>query len=181
MIKPKNLYYKSSELFFINISAFGQKYPSSLFSTQSQLATCDHRHTTMNDRSDENTVKRRKVRKGTHSCWECRRRKVRCTFALPEDAICTNCHVRGTKCARQETFDGPDTTESNTRHMEQEVAFDNQSVGVAHGTTLPILRDADVSCAPSTTYRTPVLTLHDSSPVGWQVQFYGSCSNHGIN
>ncbi|KAH6850600.1 hypothetical protein B0I37DRAFT_444599 [Chaetomium sp. MPI-CAGE-AT-0009] len=31
---------------------------------------------------------RKKVRKGTRSCWECKRRKVRCVFAAPMDTIC---------------------------------------------------------------------------------------------
>ncbi|KAI0533590.1 hypothetical protein GGR58DRAFT_506174 [Xylaria digitata] len=47
-------------------------------------------------------AKRRKIRKGTHSCWECKRRKVRCTFASPFDAICVECRRRGTNCLGQE-------------------------------------------------------------------------------
>lgn len=46
--------------------------------------------------------KRRKVRKGTQSCWECKRRKVRCIFAATTDAICENCRRRGTACNSQE-------------------------------------------------------------------------------
>ncbi|RDW83792.1 putative Zn(II)2Cys6 transcription factor [Aspergillus mulundensis] len=46
--------------------------------------------------------KRRKVRKGTQSCWECKRRKVRCIFASAEHAICNNCRRRGTACVSQE-------------------------------------------------------------------------------
>jgi hypothetical protein len=51
--------------------------------------------------------KRRKVRKGTQSCWECRRRKVRCIFAATTDAICKNCKRRGTACNSQEHPDEP--------------------------------------------------------------------------
>ncbi|KAF2877616.1 hypothetical protein BDV95DRAFT_477574, partial [Massariosphaeria phaeospora] len=50
---------------------------------------------------DENKAKRRKVRKGTHSCEECRRRKVKCIFAPPEDAVCITCQRRGAKCTSQ--------------------------------------------------------------------------------
>src|SRR5690242_11661581 len=40
--------------------------------------------------------KRRKVRKGTQSCWECKRRKVRCTFSEPaEESVCDGCKRRG--------------------------------------------------------------------------------------
>ena len=48
------------------------------------------------------TSERRKVRKGTQSCWECKRRKVRCTFAAPRDVTCEGCKRRGTGCVSQE-------------------------------------------------------------------------------
>ncbi|KAH8586191.1 hypothetical protein B0O99DRAFT_529202 [Bisporella sp. PMI_857] len=59
----------------------------------------------------ESEAKRRRLRKGTHSCWACKRRKVRCSFAsLETDGIgtgaatgtCLNCQRRGTKCISQE-------------------------------------------------------------------------------
>ncbi|KAI1774507.1 hypothetical protein F4818DRAFT_418110 [Hypoxylon cercidicola] len=53
-----------------------------------------------------NMPKRRKVRKGTQSCWECKRRKIRCTFAAPTDAICDGCKSRRTRCISQEYHDG---------------------------------------------------------------------------
>ncbi|KAH8651321.1 hypothetical protein BX600DRAFT_387642 [Xylariales sp. PMI_506] len=46
--------------------------------------------------------RRRKIRKGTQSCWECKRRKIRCTFAKPTDATCDGCRSRRTKCISQE-------------------------------------------------------------------------------
>jgi hypothetical protein len=46
--------------------------------------------------------KRRQVRKGTRSCWECRRLKMKCIFASSADAICTRCQRRGAKCVGQE-------------------------------------------------------------------------------
>lgn len=51
--------------------------------------------------------KRRKLRKGTQSCWECKRRKIRCTFAVPTNAICDGCKRRGTACISQEFPDEP--------------------------------------------------------------------------
>ncbi|AEO63011.1 uncharacterized protein THITE_2040701, partial [Thermothielavioides terrestris NRRL 8126] len=45
---------------------------------------------------------RKKVRKGTRSCWECKRRKIRCSFAAPADVICLGCKSRGTACVSQE-------------------------------------------------------------------------------
>ncbi|RFU78911.1 hypothetical protein TARUN_3307 [Trichoderma arundinaceum] len=46
--------------------------------------------------------KRRKVRKGTRSCWECRRRKMKCTFGSPADTTCISCKRRGAKCVDQQ-------------------------------------------------------------------------------
>jgi hypothetical protein len=47
----------------------------------------------------------RSVRKGTRSCWACRRRKVRCTFADPSDSVCTGCRRRSIRCVPQELPD----------------------------------------------------------------------------
>jgi hypothetical protein len=53
--------------------------------------------------SRELEAKRRKIRKGTRSCWECKRRKVRCEFDnAAEDALCFGCQRRGTTCVSQE-------------------------------------------------------------------------------
>ncbi|OOF96773.1 hypothetical protein ASPCADRAFT_129841 [Aspergillus carbonarius ITEM 5010] len=52
--------------------------------------------------SPDPPAKRRKIRKGTSSCWECKRRKIRCTFAANSDATCIGCQRRGSKCLSQE-------------------------------------------------------------------------------
>ncbi|KAK4176543.1 hypothetical protein QBC36DRAFT_352065 [Triangularia setosa] len=49
--------------------------------------------------------RRRKVRKGTHSCWECRRRKIRCQFGKQDDTVCLPCQARGSVCRSQEFVD----------------------------------------------------------------------------
>ncbi|OJJ05784.1 hypothetical protein ASPVEDRAFT_32140 [Aspergillus versicolor CBS 583.65] len=56
----------------------------------------------MHDLDNRNDAKRRKVRKGTRSCWECRRRKMKCIFAYDTDDICISCRRRGAKCVGQE-------------------------------------------------------------------------------
>ncbi|KAK3997531.1 hypothetical protein QBC44DRAFT_315011 [Cladorrhinum sp. PSN332] len=48
------------------------------------------------------SAKRRKVRKGTRSCWECKRRKIRCTFTTTGDSVCIGCRRRGATCVSQE-------------------------------------------------------------------------------
>lgn len=52
--------------------------------------------------SGAETLQRRKIRKGTQSCWECKRRKVKCTFAPPRGATCDVCKRRGILCVGQE-------------------------------------------------------------------------------
>ncbi|EEU38393.1 uncharacterized protein NECHADRAFT_34715 [Fusarium vanettenii 77-13-4] len=56
--------------------------------------------------------KRLRVRKGTKSCWECKRRKTRCTFAASADMRCTGCKRRRTACVGQEFPDEPTTFRS---------------------------------------------------------------------
>lgn len=46
-------------------------------------------------------LKRRKIRKGTQSCWECKRRKIRCTFASPNESVCDGCRSRKVNCISQ--------------------------------------------------------------------------------
>ncbi|KAJ5980494.1 hypothetical protein N7481_007792 [Penicillium waksmanii] len=47
--------------------------------------------------------KRRKVRKGTHSCWECKRRKMKCIFdPRISRTSCNGCRRRGSSCIGQE-------------------------------------------------------------------------------
>jgi hypothetical protein len=55
----------------------------------------------MNSRSDDHTITRRKFRKGTHSCSECRRRKVKCVFSTPDSTTCVVCLRRETHCFSQ--------------------------------------------------------------------------------
>lgn len=50
---------------------------------------------------DDSEAKRRKIRKGTRSCWECKRRKMRCSFSTPSDSVCLPCRRRGVRCVSQ--------------------------------------------------------------------------------
>lgn len=47
---------------------------------------------------------RKKLRKGTQSCWECRRRKIRCLFTS-QGATCVHCNQRGLQCVSQDLPD----------------------------------------------------------------------------
>ncbi|KAF4626677.1 hypothetical protein G7Y89_g11477 [Cudoniella acicularis] len=45
---------------------------------------------------------RKRVRKGTKSCWECKRRKIRCQLSSEDVPVCSGCLARGTTCLSQE-------------------------------------------------------------------------------
>ncbi|KAK3903549.1 hypothetical protein C8A05DRAFT_14502 [Staphylotrichum tortipilum] len=64
---------------------------------------------------------RKRLRKGTRSCWECKRRKVRCMFAGAADVNCQGCRRRGTACISQDLPDdpGPSGHASNTVGLEE--------------------------------------------------------------
>jgi hypothetical protein len=52
--------------------------------------------------SPEPDLKRRKLRKGTTSCWDCKKRKVKCTYDATSDTVCIACHRRGAPCIGQD-------------------------------------------------------------------------------
>ncbi|KAK0644684.1 hypothetical protein B0T16DRAFT_199940 [Cercophora newfieldiana] len=70
----------------------------------------------MGDHASES--RRRKVRKGTHSCWECRRRKIRCQFG-GDDAVCLPCQARGSACRSQEFVDADRPQQPPDRRLTQ--------------------------------------------------------------
>ncbi|KAK1849328.1 C6 zinc finger domain-containing protein [Colletotrichum chrysophilum] len=66
--------------------------------------------------------KKRKIRKGTTSCWECKKRKIRCQFASASHEICEGCERRGTACLTQE-YDNETTDQrgaETSKHKETE-------------------------------------------------------------
>ncbi|KAI1629981.1 putative Zn(II)2Cys6 transcription factor [Exophiala viscosa] len=97
--------------------------------------------------------KRRRVRKGTHSCWECKRRKVRCNFASAADTICITCRRRGTKCVSQELPEeqhvdaadrierGAEETPSRTTHTRAPPA---SRISQALLEAFPVRKDVDI-------------------------------------
>lgn len=62
----------------------------------------------------ESSSKRRKTRKGTRSCWACKKRKERCIF-VKEEVTCVSCHKRGTACVSQDLPDEPPSRTENAR------------------------------------------------------------------
>ncbi|KAJ9614315.1 hypothetical protein H2200_002451 [Cladophialophora chaetospira] len=88
--------------------------------------------------------KRRKVRKGTQSCWECKRRKVRCTFAVPTDSTCDGCRSRRVKCVSQEFCSEQESGSSKTNRLERvEAAVEQLARKVNTGVTNPLPYDEE--------------------------------------
>ncbi|KAM5353586.1 hypothetical protein ACJ41O_000236 [Fusarium nematophilum] len=63
--------------------------------------------------------KRRKVRKGTRSCWECRRRKIKCQFNNEDDETCIGCLQRETPCVSQEYVPEPSAAPAQDKRLAQ--------------------------------------------------------------
>jgi hypothetical protein len=76
---------------------------------------------------DHARKRRRSLRKGTHSCWACKRRKEKCSY---EDGdMCTGCLRRGTRCVSQRFADNEATqattataTDTRLQRIEDMVA-----------------------------------------------------------
>ncbi|PLB51398.1 hypothetical protein P170DRAFT_433405 [Aspergillus steynii IBT 23096] len=91
------------------------------------MGTATRRHSAA-EPDNSPAAKRKKVRRGTHSCWECKRRKMKCVLERPDDAICIGCHRRGTKCVSQELpeeasapLDSPGQLRERLRRVEAQL------------------------------------------------------------
>ncbi|KAF4943579.1 hypothetical protein FGADI_13312 [Fusarium gaditjirri] len=59
------------------------------------------------DNSAPAPKRRKKLRKGTASCWACKRRKAKCIFS-DDLGICDSCKRRGSDCVSQESEEPPE-------------------------------------------------------------------------
>lgn len=73
-------------------------------------------------RTSDTLGKRRRIRKGTRSCWECKRRKIRCIFASSEDATCLNCQRRHVPCVSQEVPEDLSLAKKSNWHLGERIA-----------------------------------------------------------
>ena len=64
---------------------------------------------------------RRKIRKGTRSCWQCKRRKIRCIFdgVSSAETVCLGCKQRETACISQE-FDDKSSHTRKRRYRRED-------------------------------------------------------------
>lgn len=71
----------------------------------------------------EPSPKRRKVRKGTSSCWDCKNRKKRCEFESDSKSGCVSCRRRGIPCISQASANTADDEhngyEGVSRHIDR--------------------------------------------------------------
>ncbi|KAK8017729.1 C6 zinc finger domain containing protein [Apiospora rasikravindrae] len=109
--------------------------------------------------------KRRKIRKGTLSCWECKRRKVRCTYASLADSICDGCRSRRTNCISQEFDDDGGTPPGVGQPGRQVTAvmghdLQRSSVHKQHSTARP---KRSLERAMTVTEASPALLLSTST------------------
>ncbi|KAI1261300.1 hypothetical protein F5Y18DRAFT_402526 [Xylariaceae sp. FL1019] len=81
--------------------------------------------------------KRRKIRKGTQSCWECKRRKTRCTFARPTATVCDGCRSRRIKCISQEFDDEVMTRPSGEGNWTNAMKSPDEQLNKRYGVDLP--------------------------------------------
>ncbi|KAH8780130.1 c6 zinc finger domain-containing protein [Diaporthe sp. PMI_573] len=80
----------------------------------SRVEACDERAANESQHDEQQVERARKrkrsLRKGTHSCWACKKRKEKCSLDDGGD-VCTSCLRRGTKCISQH-FDDDDARET---------------------------------------------------------------------
>lgn len=118
------------------------------------------------DSDGQSEAKRRRLRKGTHSCWECKRRKMKCIFD-PAVNICNGCRRRGSQCLSQEF---PDVVSSFTSNTPVSSSPNFAADGIV-GVPVPSAgRDGNFSnqirpTAPITPASTPALAFLTSSQV----------------
>jgi hypothetical protein len=65
---------------------------------------------------------RKGMRKGTHSCFDCRRRKIRCVFRPDDSTTCVGCKSRGSQCTEQRREILQDAAEKNKNSLRDRVA-----------------------------------------------------------
>ncbi|KAH8646215.1 hypothetical protein BX600DRAFT_157812 [Xylariales sp. PMI_506] len=67
----------------------------------------------------ESDARRRKLRKGTRSCWECKRRKIRCVYSSNTDKVCVHCRRRGATCVSQDLPESPRATRTSRVQIDE--------------------------------------------------------------
>lgn len=104
---------------------------------------------------------RKKMRKGTHSCFECRRRKIRCIFPLDSPEVCSECFARGSRCIDQEHA-SPDIIVDHRKNLRERVSRLEALVDSLLEDKAE--RSQQTSQADSSSTKTPNLNQRDAYP-----------------
>ncbi|KAH7313617.1 hypothetical protein B0I35DRAFT_435552 [Stachybotrys elegans] len=103
---------------------------------------------------------RKAMRKGTHSCTECRRRKIRCNL-MSGSSVCFNCESRGTACVSQNGGAAP--MQIRRRHSVVESrAAEDETQSTARKSHAG-LQDVDVLDNSTTDRRAPFISVMERS------------------
>ncbi|KAH8892529.1 hypothetical protein GQ53DRAFT_592504, partial [Thozetella sp. PMI_491] len=103
--------------------------------------------------------RRRKLRKGANSCWACKKRKVKCTFASAEAVECLNCRRRGIVCIGQEYQD------EDLLYAGASVSSDAQQTAANDGLTVVRVFDGHVLPVANSEQDYSALGLQSDAPV----------------
>ncbi|KAE8406530.1 hypothetical protein BDV37DRAFT_242707 [Aspergillus pseudonomiae] len=141
-----------------------------------------HQHPTSTPPEDEQPP-RKKIRKGTRSCWECKHRKVRCHFVSDGDQSCRECLSRGVSCRSQDLPEPENARESDRASLSdrlgrvesllERVLRRLDTVGGVEEARASMTTDNDhglTSSAAATpaNENAPVLSLFDSGVLGFR-------------
>ncbi|PTB36284.1 hypothetical protein M441DRAFT_151739 [Trichoderma asperellum CBS 433.97] len=81
-------------------------------------------------------LERRKLRRGTTSCWECKRRKTKCHFEQGKSTACESCQRRGCKCVLQDV-EQKDLVDQTARNRNLRAQMDHLETVVDQLVHLP--------------------------------------------
>ncbi|CEN60374.1 hypothetical protein ASPCAL02814 [Aspergillus calidoustus] len=118
------------------------------------------------------TSKRRKIRKGTTSCWECKRRKVRCSLVDDPQPVCAACRRRGTKCLTQDNPEGAGDGDGNHNlpPLNERIGWVDAMVDGLTGCATPTPTAAPNTYTFTGTSVTPTPAQTDGGPRGSAAQ-----------
>ncbi|KAL4864215.1 hypothetical protein BDV12DRAFT_201319 [Aspergillus spectabilis] len=126
------------------------------------------------------SAKRRRVRKGTRSCWECKRRKIRCLFAAADDAICIGCQDRRVPCVSQEMPEDLSPARKGSRHLYDRISRIEDAMKHWLAAGPPGFTHADEQRPPLNYHRralpTPAESLGEPTPHSSSHAGYGEVS-----
>ncbi|EGX54036.1 hypothetical protein AOL_s00004g69 [Orbilia oligospora ATCC 24927] len=106
--------------------------------------------------------RRRRTRKGTRSCWECKRKKIKCTFSIPTINTCDGCKRRGSSYIGQEFPEGPG---DNRRQLGDRIGVVEELVGqLINDSRNPILQETSLGAtAPGVSLEAQADYQHSST------------------